>query len=442
MCILLIQPAYPWGTHIYPPNGLMSLGARLMAAGHTVRLADENIEGRKNPLVDRPEMVGVGILGAPYAPMAIRTAMRLRKLGYSDTIVFGGEFVNRLTPEERAVLFDSVGPWACTFPFAIPSAEETSMSPMLEQLPERILAAYFRNEFCLYTSTGCAFNCHFCAAEKGTKERFRTAEVWHDETRTIARLVKRYAGVIPSYEIYLSSLDVAQTPKKMEEMLRIAHENFAREGVRLRVRGLATAKCVVRAVEQDENVFDRWHSYGLTCLGIGVDGADPEVWRREGKLHNTESDVAAAFAALQSANILPEALMVVGFADDNLRALALGAIACREYTHAGIRGRPFLGKKLAPGNEGWKCDPSAVDELLRNPEKLLDLDFGAFGGNITHPNWKQRAVANLSYAASVAYLKLFSPFGCPTQPLLPTQSIPRPLRPFARLWNRALPGDK
>jgi hypothetical protein len=242
--------------------------------------------------------------------------------------------------------------------------------------------------------------------------------------------------------MYLSSLDSAQTPDKMEAFLQTAQENFTREGVRFRVRGLATAKCVVRCADRDPETLNRWHSYGLTCLGIGVDGADSKTWEREGKQHNTEEILAEAFAILQRTEILPEALMVVGFAADNLRALALGAIASREYMQVGIRARPFLGKSLAPGNEGWKENPILVDELLRNPEKMLDLDFGAFGGGITHPNQKQRRAANLFYAATVTYLKIYSPHGCPTQPLLPTQSIPRPLRPFARMWNRLLPADK
>lgn len=68
------------------------------------------------------------------------------------------------------------------------------MTTSIEALPERYLRAYFSKEFCIFTSQGCAFDCHFCAAEKGRKEQFRDLLAFADEMRCLARMVRRYAG--------------------------------------------------------------------------------------------------------------------------------------------------------------------------------------------------------------------------------------------------------
>lgn len=443
MHIILIQPAYPWGKHIYLPNGLISMAARIMQAGHSVTVIDENIESltvRRD--LGSADYFGIGILGAPYAASALNVARALRRLGYQQPIVFGGEFVNRLTSEERSTLFADIDNWKASFPVPLQSADHVSMTPAIKALPEYMAREYFSREFCFFTSQGCAFNCNFCAADKGTPEHFRLPQVWGDETACIAKMVRRFAGPTTEFSIYLSTLDCCQTPKEMERVLETASRNFVQEGITLNVRALATAKCTAKIVEHDPEILRRWRNYGLTCLAIGVDGNDPAVWKRENKRHNTEQTVRDALDAILAADMLPEALMVVGFPGDSPRAILQGALACMKFTFEGIRARPYLGKANAPGSKGWKEDRSTTEYFLQHPQTLSELDYGSCGSPTTHQNRRQRWMSNGAYLATVAALKAFSPYGCPTQPLMPTATIARPLRPFARAWNRAMPGDK
>lgn len=443
MHIILIQPSYPWGTHIYLPNGLISMAARIIAAGHSVTVIDENIESlNKRRDLAGADCFGIGILGAPYAASALKVAETLRRLGHHQPIVFGGEFINRLTTAERTMLLTGIDNCGTSLPIALKSADEVSMTPAIEALPEYMARKYFSREFCFFTSQGCAFNCNFCAAEKGVPEHFRLPEVWENETKCIAKMVRRFAGPTPEFSIYLSTLDCCQTPKEMERVLKTASQSFAQEGIALNVRALATAKCTAKIVEHDPEILRRWRNYGLTCLAIGVDGNDPAVWKRENKRHNTEQSVREALDAILAADMLAEALMVVGFPSDSPRAILQGALACMKFTFKGIRARPYQGKPNPPGSKGWKEDRSATEYFLQHPKALSELDYGSCGSPVTHPNRRQRWMSNGTYLATVAALKAFSPYGCPTQPLMPTATIARPLRPFARAWNRAMPADK
>ena len=445
MHVTLIQPRYPWGKHIYLPNGLLSIATQIHYSGSSAGIRDENIESLADmrPELTRADCIGIGVVGAPYAPEALRVATTLRRQGYTQPIVFGGQFVNRLTAEEAGLLFGCVSNASTTLPIEMyRKAEDSSMMPALESLPEYMKRAYFTREWCLFTSQGCCFNCNFCAAEKGVKERFREREMWENETACLADLVRHYAGERPSYDVYLSSLDACQTPHEMDRALRTVFSNFRRAGVQLSMRCLATAKCTVMAMQHDTEVLKRWRGYGLNCLAIGVDGNDPAVWRRENKRHNTKSDIALALTAIQDAGIQPEALMIIGFPTDSPQAIIKGAQACLRFTYEGIRARPYLGKAHAPGTKGWKEDRSVVEKLLANPEAMRELDYGGLGSPLTHPNWRLRWLGNASYLSTVAVLKVISPYGCPTQPLLPTETIARPLRPFARIWNRLMPADK
>lgn len=443
MHITLIQPRYSWGAHIYLPNGLVSLASRIMKAGHTAIIFDENIDDitTMRSEFDRTDIIGIGIMGAPYAPEAIRVATALRKLGLRQPIVFGGEFVNRLNSEEYATLFSNIDDVIATLPIVLDSPESTSMAPALEMLSEHMQRAYFSREFCLYTSQGCIYGCKFCAADKQTHERFRDADVWESETRCLAKLAKKYTSNTPNSTAYISSLDACQNPKEMERMLQTVYRNFTEAGVTLTMRCLATAKCTVKASKSDPKMLERWREYGLQCISLGVDGDDPAVWARENKRHNTASDVRDGFNAIRASGIFPEATMVIGLPNDSARALVRGSLACLRLTHEGIRIRPYLGKAHAPGSEGWQKDHVVRQFLLTHPDALRELDYGSLGSPLTHKNERQRRAANIVYLATVMTLKTISFYGCPTQPLMPTVTIARTLRPFARAWNRMMPAD-
>jgi hypothetical protein len=293
----------------------------------------------------------------------------------------------------------------------------------------------------LYTSDGCVFQCKFCAASKGRKERFRESTALKQDAEILARLTRKYAGAKPSYEIYLSTLDGFQNPKEMERTLQILSESFKNEGVTPKFRCLATSKFVYRAMQADMNLLERWRDYGLVCVGLGVDGSET-AWQRQNKLHNDQSEINACFEQLLAASIQPEALMVMGLPSDSIGDLLASARFCQHYASQGITVRPYLGKATVPGSDQWNKDPKGIVKmLLDHPELFVELDYSCLGSMVSHPSRGQRLMANLTYAVTCAILKLRRT-GCPTTPLFPTSSVPRLLRVLGRFWNNFVPGDR
>lgn len=454
MKIVLIQPRAPWGRHPYLPNGLLSVAARLMTAGVQVVLLDENVGDRLDDIAARrhfidASFIGISVMGAPYIPQAIRVGERIREC-YGMPILIGGEVIMRLAPEQFARIFRTVGDTIQVDSDAalgrvlglhLPNMYDVSMAPAIEALPEHAKRAYFTKEWCLFTSQGCAFTCNFCAATKGVPERFRNRAAWRDEVRCLARLARRYAGPRPNYEVYCSTLDGCQTPSEMDETLAVTYEECVLAGVRLRLRFLATAKMTVRAVQRDPYVLCRWRDYGLACIGIGVDGDDPVAWKRENKLHNNASVIGDAFRHITAAGIQPEAFMVIGLPGDSQEAIVRGAKACFRFARRGIRPRPYLGKAHTPGAKGWQDGGEIIERFIENPDLLRELDYGGLGSPATHPDHHQRLMANAAFFVTSMALKATS-LGCPTQPLLPTESVSFPWRVIGRAWNVWMPQDR
>ncbi len=455
MKVVLVQPRSPWGKQPYLPNGLLMVAAQLMSVGVKVVILDENLGDRIDALgmcehFADADAIGIGALGAPYVPEAIRVAERLRNR-YGTPIFVGGEVINNLAPAQFVRMFGHVGSIVQIngdavlgekLGLALPSMYDTSMAPAIAALPERAKEAYFRKEWCLFTSQGCIFNCNFCAAAKDRRERFRDLDAFRDEVTYLAQMVRRYAGRTPRYEVYCSTLDGCQNPDEMEQTLATVTEVCADVDVFFPLRFLATATCTARAVRKDPDVLRRWGGYGLGCIGIGVDGNDPAVWARENKRHNTESVIAEALAQIARAGIQPEAFMVMGLPGDDIDAVARGMRACFRFAAEGIRPRPYLGKGHAPGSVGWKAGGAVVDEFLERPERLLELDYGGLASPATHPESRaKRWAANAAFLATCYGLKL-TEVGCPTQPLFPTESVSLPWRMFGRVANRFAGQDR
>ena len=454
--LCLIQPCSSWGRHIYLPNGLLSVQARCRAVGVTTCLIDENLGQRVDQreyseLVRGADMIGIGVLGPPYIPEAIRVAAEVRRLGCTQPIAFGGEVVMRLSVDQFAQIFKDLGDVRQMrsesglddlLGITTPSMYNVSAGPVVRDMPDAMRSAYFRKEWCLFTSQGCAFNCNFCAATKGMKERFRDPDAFADEVYQLMLAAREAAGERPPYEVYCSSLDGCQTPTEMERALLTVAEISASVGVRANLRFLATAAMTSRAVRRDPRVLHRWKRYGLACIGLGVDGNDPVVWRRENKRHNTPSVISEAIGCIEDAGIQPEALMVIGFPGDNMRAILLASYACFRLAKQGIRPRPYVGKAHSPGSKGWTDGGKAVDMMVADPRLFREMEYAGLGSSVTHADPLQRWVSGAMFLGTTMVLKTFARTGCPTYPLFPTESVPRPLAMVGRAWNSLMPIDR
>ena len=68
-------------------------------------------------------------------------------------------------------------------------------------------------------SQGCKFACDFCAADKLMAERYRDLDVVEDEITTLSDLASGFG--MDKMTMYLSSLDLFQSPDKLVEVLEI-----------------------------------------------------------------------------------------------------------------------------------------------------------------------------------------------------------------------------
>ena len=307
------------------------------------------------------DIIGVGVLGTPYIPEALSVVREIRAKGVAQRVVVGGQGVMRLTHEQFGRIFAGLGDVviatndteianAFRRP-ALPSAYDTSMDvACLAVVPRHCMEVYLSQEWCLFTSDGCVYSCGFCAASKGQREQFRPTRAVEKEIAVLAAMTLSIGKTFA--DVYLSSLDITQNPEQMEAVLAAASSMAATYGVQLRMRGLATAKTLVRAIRNDPDILTRWRDYGVHTIGMGVDNSGKSVWFREHKVHNTDADIDAALMAISNAGMTPEALTVVGFREDSTREIFTAMENALRYAAMPLAHRvvvrPYLGKNPHP----------------------------------------------------------------------------------------------
>jgi len=444
----LIQPRSPWGLQPYLPNGLLSVAARLASADIDWRIIDENLDHRLE--LERDGVIGIGCLGPPYVSEVLRVGQMVRRQNFRQPILIGGEFVKRLTHDEFTRIFYSLSPVAQAgeeeeldrlIGHKLPSAFDLSIGDVLRKLPTAMLKAYFEKEWCLFTSQGCTFNCDFCAADKHRKERFRNPDTLANELAVIAPLIRRFAGPTPAYEVYCSTLDGFQTPAKMEETLENVYDAMRHAGVKVKIRFLATAQCTVAAERRHPGIIKRFANLGVTSVGVGVDGDDAETWADQNKKHNNAEVIKEALDLLLAGGIQPETFMVIGFPGSKSSSILKGGLASFRYARQGMRVRPYLGKTGMPGTKGWEEGGVLREQLLQDPKLFRELDYGGLGSPATHPDPLGRRLSNAVFMATCLALKA-TKMGCPTQPLLPTESVSPTRKVIGHVWNRLMPQDR
>lgn len=452
--VLLLQPCDPSGKFPYLPNGIISVAARLKAGGIRSKIIDFNISDEiPAEDLDQADLIGIGMLGAPYIYPALQLAQNIRDRGFTQHIFLGGPIASKIRENEWKQIIGQMNlidifvmqneeelKMSLGIPH-LPSIYDVSMGPVIESLPEQMLQIYFSRPFAIFTSNGCIFNCDHCGADKKRPEQFRNTKVFREEMATLAAITKKYGGQTPDHELYLSSLDGLQNPDKMEPILQIIQSEFARAGVSVTLRFLATSKMTFEALKRDPKILERWHeAYRVVSIGIGIDGGGSEKgWLKMNKAHNKMPEIRKIMREIKHSGITAEALMVIGLSSETLWETMLAVWACMLWTLKGMQVRPYLGKRNTPTEDkkNWSLKP-----FLPDVSTLSHLDYGMFGSKSTHPNTLQRWQANIAYGISIIFLNLFNPYGCPTNPLLPTQQGNRWWRKFAEWWNQLMPGDK
>ena len=446
---LLLRLPYPYGkSQVYFPTDLHLVGSRLDKAGVSTDILDLNI----HPLppetnLRKYDFVGVGVFGSPYVPVARKT---LASISPSiRTTLVGGIIAEKFSSEQFQKVFPGSVQIATDFDLAnslgisfasLPSPFDVSIADRLSKVNPDDLKKYISNEFGFFISQGCKFVCDFCAAQKRQPERYRSIDAISADVSGFSSYTRSFG--VSKLRLYLSSLDLFQSPDSLSKVLEIFARNSRDTGIQYELRGLCRVDTFLRAIDHSPNLRKLSVSAGLKTIGFGVDGSSEEIWRSQHKGRVSLSDTDRALDICHEIGITPEILMVMGFEQDTPRTLARNYLytISRAITHGAVS-RPYLAKPFVPGNAGWS-DPkyaAAIELLLENPELFANLDFATLGSSLTHPDPIKRIASNLAYLAITLSLE---PFGRnATYPILPHLGVPF-LDKLVDAINRWVPFDK
>ena len=447
----LIKPKYPYGKdQVYFPSNLLLVAARLKEAGVQATVHDLNLHNLPDNLEE--DSFGISVIGAPYVPGAKSLTERLRE-ETGKPVVLGGAIIEKLPPEHFERIFGRESVQVRTDTdlsslvdiSSLPSPYETSITPMLSTIPEKNLERYLANEFAFFIAQGCKFRCDFCAADKQRAETYRSSEVVADEIGALTEKAKEFG--LTKMTMYLSSLDLFQSPQNLAEVLEVFARTSADSGVEYELRGLARIDSFLRALDRVPELYDLIPQSGVKVVGFGIDGTTEKVWKSQHKGQKSLSKIDEGFDKCTEVGITPEILMVMGFPEDTLGSLAknYAYTVARAITHGAVA-RPYVAKQFTPGNAGWN-NPKyqrEIEMLLDNPRLFVDLDYAIMGSPLTHPNPVNRVLSNMAYVALVATLE---PFGRnATYPLVPRLHengiLSRVRNRVADYVNRVMPFDK
>ncbi|MCB0339711.1 MAG: radical SAM protein [Bdellovibrionales bacterium] len=424
MSITLIQPRHSYAPdeglgHVYMPSSLFVAGSRLLSAGCDVEFQDLNF----SPLKPTRPQVGINLVGAPYIPVVIELLEKLRSQ-HGDKLqsILGGQVLKGLSSEQFIKLFGGStlhGNDDRTLATAVqldlrdlPTPEEVSLVPALEKIPQEQLKQYLSHEFSFYLSQGCKYACDFCAAVRTFKDPVtgwstRALEVYRDmekverDLKFLVQKAKEFG--IEKLQIYLSNLDLFQSPEQLEEFaLTVRRVRESNQGFSLMIRGLSTVDSFLRVHQFQPNVLEAVVDSGLFRLGFGVDGATPLVWQRTRKGHNsTDKCIKAIEIASTIYGLTTETLMVFGHPDiDDERSLALAVDFSNDmFNRFHSIPRPQVAKNFIPGNNGWieARNQTTIEELMSDPRVFQALDFLAEASSVTHRDRSHREAVNRAF---------------------------------------------
>jgi len=454
--VSIFRLPYPYGkSQIYLPTDLLLVASRLKNVGIEAIVHDLNLHHLLSlSNFEEQDAFGIGVFGTPYILGAMHLAQTL-SFKSNKPVMVGGQVIEKL-PEEH---FDKIFGDTATqvrgdqdltslleiSPSALPSPYETPITPVLRDLSSTDLRNYLSREFSLFVAQGCMFACDFCAAEKKQPERYRDLSVIEEEVRELTTRAKSFG--LERLAIYLSSLDLFQSPEPLARTLDIFARQSRDSGVQYSLRGLARVDSFLKALEHAPELERLIAESGVNTIGFGVDGTTEKIWRSQHKGHKDLSEVDRALDKCKDVGITPELLMVMGFPEDTLGSVTKNYLytVARAYTHGAVS-RPYVAKQFVPGNEGW-CNPlyaEGVRTMVENPEMLVNNDFATLGSPLTHPRRFHRYISNLAYLGVIATLE---PFGRnATYPLLPraqgTGFLARTQNKIVDKINKRIPFDK
>lgn len=418
--MLFVQPRHVYAPpegdgQIYLPNSLMMAAARVRNEVG-IRLHDANMHGP----VPEASHVGFNLLGAPYVPGVRRDVQRL--LAGGNTPILGGRVITGFSPSQFSTLFGAAvqgtddAALAAALgidPRSLPDPMQTSLLPVFRQIPdadwERYLVsrapggARMPREISFFLAQGCRYKCDFCAADhtivdpdtqhvESVRERYRDLGLVEEELDFLAAKADQF-GV--GLYMYLTNLDLFQTPDRLGEFAAVVAAVSQRHGIGINMRGLATVGEFLNVRDHHPAVLTAMRDAGLHTVGFGVDGSTPKTWHsiRKGQNTSLPQCVEAIRSAREEYGMTPELLMVFGHPSETLTELDHDVRFTTEMQDLyDATPRPHVAK-VVPGSADWrkKENRPTVDRLLAEPEYFQALDFKALPSLISHPDPVLRA---------------------------------------------------
>lgn len=375
------------------PNGLLSVAARLKAAGVRATVWDENL-GTAHPKTDR---IGLHLDGPPAIPLAIdfihrRAVSRAR-------VVLGGQVVGGLSEDQFESIFGeqviagrgndiAVLAEGLSGVAKIPSVDEISLVSAYEDLPLAVMREYLQHEIPLHVSSGCKFACANCAAERTQVAPDGTVTTMRERYRNLGCIEKDLAWLMSRLEqlgidgplrIFMSNLDVFQTPQKLAEFIELIEGLERCHPHRIKIRGLSTLHSFDAFARDNPELLQRFVSAGFEGVGFGVDGIGKEVWRAMRKGINNAQLVEQALGAAQRFGVTPEILMLIGQRGMLSKAELEVAYQYLEQLHDryGAESSTYMATPCVPGNDGWRSESMTeiVETLIHHPWTFQALGY-------------------------------------------------------------------
>jgi len=444
--MLLLRCPYPYGVsstsinqksyvaQTWMPIDLEMVASKLNAVGIAVDVVDLNIESLPDD-IGKYTKIGIGVIGPPYIPISRRLSKHVFDITGKPSLI-GGPGIEYLSNHEFSAIYGESGMQikndldlgaAFSLPVQIPNTYYTPISQRIRLMNAQKLETYLKSEFSFMLSQGCKYACSFCEAVRtrdGNVVRETFSNTIVEDLSTICEMANGFG--IKQLNIYTTSLDFFQTPKKIKEVLKDITDVRRKYNMDFRLRGLSRIDSFLTAIEKEPELRDLINSSGLRIMGFGVDGSTEAEWKSQGKGNRSLHDAELALKICNEIGITPEALMVLGFHNKNkvrvgnrhtLQQDAEFSIRVAELY--GAVARPHLAKDITPGGSSWR-NPLWEKErnaLLNDPELFINLDYVTLGSELTHPDKQFREEANEAY---MHIINVLTPRGlCTTRPLLP-----------------------
>jgi radical SAM superfamily enzyme YgiQ (UPF0313 family) len=307
MRVLLFKSGIDDGSqHEMPSLGMGIMAATIKAAGHEVDVYDGHMLGQPHPVPVGHEFIFISAVSMEQIPDFHNSAYWPK----TQYVVLGGphaySYHDLLVNDRR---FDKivVGEGDGQFDKILNTSEKVVM--LGHRTTEEMLAPDYSDfmgkdsmiGYSTYTSRGCTNVCSFCQSGKAHgRWRRRTMESIREEFKGICQ----YPSVRTVHIVDDAfSADIDHAKEFLDFYLSQDYP------YKLNIFN-------VRADQLDAEILDMMKRCGITTLPIGVESADPTVYKFVGK-GETLDDIRAGIEKIQAAGIVPWLNMIVGLPHDN-----------------------------------------------------------------------------------------------------------------------------